>query len=37
MAIAPRVPAGATGVASNRRQTHDEDAEIERMLANLKS
>jgi hypothetical protein len=36
MAIAPRVPAGATGV-SNRRQRHDEDAEIERMLANLKS
>lgn len=37
MAVAPRVPAGATGMASNRRQTNDEDAEIERMLANLKS
>ncbi|CAF3371135.1 unnamed protein product [Rotaria socialis] len=37
MAVAPRVPAGATGMVSNRRQANDEDAEIERMLANLKS
>ena len=37
MAVAPRVPAGAAGMVSNRRQANDEDAEIERMLANLKS
>ncbi|CAF0990226.1 unnamed protein product [Adineta ricciae] len=37
MAVAPRVPAGATGMISNRRQANNEDAEIERMLANLKS
>lgn len=37
MGIAPRVPAGASGMVSNRRQTNDADAEIERMLANLKS
>ena len=37
MAVAPRVPTGASGMASNRRQTNEEDAEIERMLANLKS
>ncbi|CAF1063890.1 unnamed protein product [Rotaria sp. Silwood1] len=37
IAVAPRVPAAASGMVSNRRQVHDEDAEIERMLANLKS
>ncbi|CAF4065118.1 unnamed protein product [Rotaria sp. Silwood2] len=37
MAVAPRVPAAASNMVSNRRQAHDEDAEIERMLANLKS
>jgi charged multivesicular body protein 2B len=36
MANAPRVPVTATA-ATNRRQTNEEDAEIERMLANLKS
>jgi hypothetical protein len=37
MANAPRVPTGATNAAANRRQTNEEDAEIERMLADLKS
>jgi hypothetical protein len=37
MATAPRVPAATSGMVSNRRQTNEEDAEIERMLANLKS
>ncbi|CAF0831537.1 unnamed protein product [Rotaria sordida] len=37
MAVAPRVPAATSGMVLNRRQAHDEDAEIERMLANLKS
>jgi hypothetical protein len=37
MAIAPRVPAGTSGMVSNRRQMSKEDAEIEQMLANLKS
>ena len=37
MAHAPRVPAASASVATNRRQANDEDAEIERILANLKS
>jgi hypothetical protein len=37
IAIAPRVPAAASGMTANRGQRNDEDAEIERMLANLKS
>lgn len=37
MATAPRVPGATNGAISNRRQTNEEDAEIERMLANLKS
>jgi len=37
MAIAPRVPAATSGMTANRGQRNDEDAEIERMLANLKS
>lgn len=37
MAVAPRVPAATAGMVTNRRQINDEDAEIERMLANLKS
>jgi hypothetical protein len=36
MANAPRVPTTATATA-NRRQTNEDDAEIERILANLKS
>ncbi len=36
MANAPRVPASAAAV-TNRRQANSEDAEIEQMLANLKS
>jgi len=37
MANAPRVPTTATAATANRRQTNQEDAEIERILANLKS
>ena len=37
MAAAPRVPGATSGAISNRRQTNQEDAEIEQMLANLKS
>ena len=36
MASAPRVPNSASAV-TNRRQANSEDAEIEKMLANLKS
>ncbi|CAF3454667.1 unnamed protein product [Rotaria sp. Silwood1] len=36
VANAPRVPVAASSVAATRRQTNDEDAEIEKMLANLK-
>lgn len=36
MNVAPRVPGRAAAVAASR-QTDDEDAELERMLANLKS
>ena len=37
MAHAPRVPVTAASAATNRRQANEEDAEIERILANLKS
>ncbi|UJR38091.1 hypothetical protein I4U23_030771 [Adineta vaga] len=38
LANAPRVPVSAAAAATaNRRQTNQEDAEIERMLANLKA
>jgi hypothetical protein len=36
MANAPRVPTTATA-ATTRKQANEEDAEIERILANLKS
>jgi len=36
MANAPRVPTTATA-AANRKQTNEEDVELERILANLKS
>ena len=36
MANAPRVPVSGSRVAGAQRQTDNEDAEIERMLANLK-
>jgi hypothetical protein len=37
MAHAPRVPASTASAATNRKQTNEEDADLERMLANLKS
>ena len=39
MANAPSVPAtgAASGVRANQKQTNDEDAELERILANLKA
>ncbi|CAF3001561.1 unnamed protein product [Rotaria socialis] len=37
IANAPHVPAAASSVAASRKQANDEDADIERMLANLRS